>query len=131
MAPPSPRLLYMHATREISRRTMLKATGAAAVGLAGLARTAAKLKAGAAPCIARYAKLTANPDSRSGYTARPQVIVYRGVELRPRSTWPLNCGMTRQPVRICGHRARHEQRPYPLIHPMCQRRSAFHISDDV
>ncbi|MFY7626303.1 twin-arginine translocation signal domain-containing protein [Streptomyces soliscabiei] len=27
----------MHATRQISRRTMLKATGAAAVGLAGVA----------------------------------------------------------------------------------------------
>ncbi|WP_313884334.1 hypothetical protein [Streptomyces cynarae] len=113
----------MHATRQISRRTMLKATGAAAVGLAGvatpsvaaggafahpgllhtgayLARMAAKVKVGAAPYTAGYAKLSANPHSQSGYTARPQAIVYRGVELRPRSTWPQNYGTTRQPVRI-------------------------------
>jgi hypothetical protein len=144
----------MHATRQIGRRIMFKATGAAAVGLAGvatpsvaaggafahpgllhtgagLACMAAKVKAGAAPCTAGYAKLTANPHSRSGCTARPQAVVYRGVELRPRSTWPQNYGMTRQPVRICVHKSRHKQRPYPLIHPMCQRRFAFHISDDV
>ncbi|MGW5665728.1 hypothetical protein ACWEWG_37900 [Streptomyces sp. NPDC003758] len=113
----------MHATRQISRRTMLKATGAAAVGLVGvatpsvaaggafahpgllhtgtyLARMAAKVKVGAAPYTAGYAKLSANPHSQSGYTARPQAIVYRGVELRPRSTWPQNYGTTRQPVRI-------------------------------
>ncbi|MFI7298838.1 hypothetical protein [Streptomyces sp. NPDC050121] len=144
----------MHATRQISRRTTLKAAGAAAVGLAGvatpsvtaggafahpgllhtgadLARMAAKAKAGAAPCTAGYAKLTANPHSQSGCTARPQAIVHRGVQLHPRSTWAQNYGMTRQPVRICVHKARHKRRPYPLIHHMCQRRFTFHISDDV
>jgi len=102
---------------------MRKATGVAAAGLADvatpsvaaggafahpgllhagadLARMAAKVKAGAAPYIAGYAKLNAIPHSQSGYTARPQAIVYRGVELRPRNTWPQNYGMTRQPVRI-------------------------------
>ncbi|MGC0344064.1 hypothetical protein RKD20_009098 [Streptomyces sp. SLBN-8D4] len=133
---------------------MLRAPGAAVVGLAGVAtpsvagggafahpallhtgtdltRMAAKAKARAAPHAAGYAKLTANPHSQSGCTDRDQAIVYRGVELHPRSTWPQNNGMTRQPVRILCSQARHNQRPYPLIHPMCQRRSAFHISDDV
>lgn len=133
---------------------MLKATGAAAVGLAGvatpsvvaggafahhgllytgadLARMAAKVKAGAAPCTAGCAKLAANPHAQRAYTVCPQVIVYRGVELRPRSTWPQHCATTRQPERFLVHTAGHKQRPYPLIHPMCQRRAAFHISDDV
>ncbi len=133
---------------------MLKATGAAAVGLAGvatlsmaaggafahpgplhtgtdLARMAAKAKVRAASYTAGCAKLTAHPHARRGHTDRPQAIVYRGAELRPRSTWPQNYGMTRQPVRISCSQARHNQRPYPLIHPMCQRRSAFHISDGV
>ena len=67
----------MHAIRQIGRH---KATGAAAVG---------------------YAEPTANPHSQSGCTARPQAIVHRGTELRPRGTWPQNHGATRQPVRIC------------------------------
>ncbi|WP_329260234.1 hypothetical protein [Streptomyces pseudovenezuelae] len=103
---------------------MLKATGAAAVGLAGvatlsvdaggafahhgrlhtgadLARMAAKVKAGAAPYTAGYAKMTANRHAQSGCTARPQAIAYRSTALRPRNTWPQNYGTTRQPVRIC------------------------------
>ncbi|WP_405872373.1 alginate lyase family protein [Streptomyces sp. NBC_00005] len=95
----------MHVTRQISRRTMLKATGAAAgaVGIAtaagaapavaagtsyahpgllhtgaDLARMAAKVKAGAAPHTAGYAKLTANRHAQSGWTANPQATVYRG-----------------------------------------------------
>ncbi|MFF4356066.1 alginate lyase family protein [Streptomyces sp. NPDC001604] len=110
----------MHVTRQISRRTMLKATGAAAgvgaVGLtavatpavaaggafahpgllhtgADLARMAAKVKAGASPYTAGYAKLTANRHAQSDWTPNPQAIVYRGVELRPRSTWPQNYGI--------------------------------------
>ncbi|MET9908799.1 alginate lyase family protein [Streptomyces sp. NPDC006476] len=93
----------MHATREISRRTLLKATGAAA-GAAGiataaasptsaatgyahpgllhtgadLARMAAKVKAGAAPYTAGYARLTANRHAQSGWRANPQATVYRG-----------------------------------------------------
>lgn len=84
---------------------MLKATGAAAgaVGIAtaagaapavaagtsyahpgllhtgaDLARMAAKVKAGAAPHTAGYAKLTANRHAQSGWTANPQATVYRG-----------------------------------------------------
>jgi hypothetical protein len=93
----------MHATRQISRRTMLKATGAAAgaVSVASLAtpsvaagggfahpgllhtrtdlaRMAAKVKAGAAPYTAGYAKLTANRHAQSGWKANPQAVVYRG-----------------------------------------------------
>ncbi|WUD16967.1 alginate lyase family protein [Streptomyces sp. NBC_00519] len=95
----------MHATRQISRRTMLKATGAAAgtVGVgagvgaapaaaagrsfahpgllhtgADLARMAAKVKVGASPYTAGYAKLTANRHAQSGWTANPQAVVYRG-----------------------------------------------------
>jgi hypothetical protein len=105
----------MHATRQISRRTILKATGAAA-GAAGLAtaatpsvaaggafahpgllhtgadlaRMAAKVKAGVSPYTAGYAKLTANRHSQSDWTPHPQATVYRGVELRPRSTWQQN-----------------------------------------
>ncbi|OIJ91863.1 twin-arginine translocation signal domain-containing protein [Streptomyces monashensis] len=108
----------MHVTRQISRRTILKATGVAAgaapiataatpsvaaggpfahPGLlhtgADLARMAAKVKAGASPYTAGYAKLTANRHSQSDWTARPQTTVYRGAELRPRSTWPQNYGI--------------------------------------
>nr|WP_225097460.1 alginate lyase family protein [Streptomyces sp. CoH27] len=105
----------MHVTRQISRRAVLKATGVAAgaasiataatpsvaaggafahPGLlhtgADLARMAAKVKAGASPYTAGYAKLTANRHSQSDWTPNPQAIVYRGVELRPRSTWKQN-----------------------------------------
>ncbi|MEY9991652.1 hypothetical protein ABIE67_003684 [Streptomyces sp. V4I8] len=91
-------------TRQISRRSMLKAAGAAAgaVGIgtavlpapavaagayahpgllhtgADLGRMAAKVKAGAAPYAAGFAKLTANRHAQSGWTANPQEIVYRG-----------------------------------------------------
>jgi hypothetical protein len=93
----------MYVTRQISRRTVLKAAGAAAgaVGIgtvaapavaagaayahpgllhtsADLARMAAKVKAGAAPYTAGYAKLTANRHAQSGWTANPQATVYRG-----------------------------------------------------
>lgn len=71
---------------------MLKATGAAVVGLAGvatpsvaaggacapgagLARMVAKVKAGVAPCAAGCAQLTVNPHAQRSCTARPQVIV--------------------------------------------------------
>ncbi|MEU6257800.1 alginate lyase family protein [Streptomyces sp. NPDC047043] len=82
---------------------MLKASGAAAgaVGIASLAtpsvaagggfahpgllhtrtdlaRMAAKVKAGAAPYTAGYAKLTANRHAQSGWAANPQATVYRG-----------------------------------------------------
>ncbi|MGW1746754.1 alginate lyase family protein [Streptomyces sp. NPDC002092] len=128
----------MHVTRQISRRTMLKATGAAAgaVGLtavttpavaaggafvhpgllhtgADLARMAAKVKAGAAPYTAGYAKLTANPHAQSDWTPRPQTIVYRGVELRPRSTWPQNYGIL-----------------YNDIHAAYQNALRYHVSGD-
>ncbi|WP_329217749.1 alginate lyase family protein [Streptomyces sp. NBC_01485] len=43
-----------------------------------LARMAAKVKAGAAPYTAGYAKLTANRHAQSGWAANPQAIVYRG-----------------------------------------------------
>lgn len=95
----------MHLTRprQISRRGLLKAAGvtagavgvaaavpaapAAAVGYAhpgllhtgaDLARMAAKVKAGAAPHTAGYARLTANRHAQSGWTANPQATVYRG-----------------------------------------------------
>ncbi|MGW7168226.1 alginate lyase family protein [Streptomyces sp. NPDC054884] len=45
---------------------------------ADLARMAAKVKAGAAPYAAGYARLTANRHANSGWTANPQTIVYRG-----------------------------------------------------
>ncbi|MER5509164.1 alginate lyase family protein [Streptomyces sp. NPDC002766] len=93
-----------HVTSPISRRTLLKATGvtAGAAGLAtapaapslaasgafahpgllhtraDLARMAAKVKAGASPYTAGYAKLTANRHAQSGWTANPQAVVYRG-----------------------------------------------------
>lgn len=45
---------------------------------ADLDRMAAKVKAGAAPYTAGYAKLAANRHAQSGWTANPQAIVYRG-----------------------------------------------------
>ncbi|KOU66468.1 Tat pathway signal sequence domain protein [Streptomyces sp. MMG1533] len=45
---------------------------------ADLDRMAAKVKAGAAPYTAGFAKLTANRHAQSGWTANPQAIVYRG-----------------------------------------------------
>jgi hypothetical protein len=45
---------------------------------ADLDRMAAKVKAGAAPYTAGYAKLTANRHAQSGWTANPQETVYRG-----------------------------------------------------
>ncbi|MFG3032846.1 alginate lyase family protein [Streptomyces sp. NPDC048253] len=90
-------------SHQISRRGLLKAAGtaagavgvaaalpaapAAAVGYAhpgllhtgaDLARMAAKVKAGAAPYTAGYARLTANRHAQSGWTANPQATVYRG-----------------------------------------------------
>ncbi|MGW0755687.1 alginate lyase family protein [Streptomyces sp. NPDC002814] len=96
-----------HVTRQIiSRRSMLKATGVAAgavgIGTAAipspaaaagayahpgllhtrtdLARMAAKVKAGAAPYTAGFAKLTANRHAQSGWTANPLATVVRGGE---------------------------------------------------
>ncbi|MGW2566922.1 alginate lyase family protein [Streptomyces sp. NPDC001537] len=130
----------MHVTRQISRRTVLKATGAAAgagaVGLttvttpavaaggafthpgllhtgADLARMAAKVKAGASPYTAGYAKLTANRHAQSDWTPHPQAVVYRGVELRPRSTWPQNYGIL-----------------YNDIHAAYQNALRYHVSGD-
>ncbi|TPQ24046.1 alginate lyase family protein [Streptomyces sporangiiformans] len=128
----------MDVTRQISRRTILKATGAAAgaVGLAtvatpsvaaggtfahpgllhtgaDLARMAAKVKAGASPYTAGYAKLTANRHAQSDWTPNPQAIVYRGVELRPRSTWPQNYGIL-----------------YNDIHAAYQNALRYHVSGD-
>ncbi|MER5430848.1 alginate lyase family protein [Streptomyces sp. NPDC002588] len=95
----------MHLTRprQISRRSVLKAAGvtAGAVGVAAavpttpaaaagyahpgllharadLDRMAAKVKAGAAPYTAGYARLTANRHAQSGWTANPQQTVVRG-----------------------------------------------------
>ncbi|WP_286260396.1 alginate lyase family protein [Streptomyces graminofaciens] len=45
---------------------------------ADLARMAAKVKAGAQPYTAGYAKLTANRHAQSGWRANPQAIVSRG-----------------------------------------------------
>ncbi|MGC9536215.1 alginate lyase family protein [Streptomyces sp. UG1] len=93
-----------HVTRQISRRSMLKAAGATAgaVGIgtavtpapavaaggyahpgllhtrADLDRMAAKVKAGAEPYTAGFARLTANGRSHSGWTPRPAATVYRG-----------------------------------------------------
>ena len=52
---------------------------------ADLARMAAKVKARAAPYTAGYAVLTANRHSDSGWTARPQAIVYRGAGAGPQN----------------------------------------------
>ncbi|MFD5267683.1 alginate lyase family protein [Streptomyces sp. NPDC058335] len=109
----------MHETRrrQISRRSLLKATGATAGAVtlstgiaqatgraqtaggaqaagsargsgyahpgllhtgADLDRMAAKVKAGAAPYAAGFAKLAANRHAQSGWTANPQATVYRG-----------------------------------------------------
>lgn len=94
-------------TAQISRRSMLKiagtAAGAAGLGAgpgavatpaaaaggayahpgllhtaADLARMAAKVKAGAAPYTAGFARLTANAHAQSSWTARPAATVYRG-----------------------------------------------------
>ena len=43
-----------------------------------LDRMAKKVKAGAAPYTAGFARLTANPHAQSTWTANPQAIVYRG-----------------------------------------------------
>ncbi|MFK0287253.1 alginate lyase family protein [Streptomyces sp. NPDC090499] len=43
-----------------------------------LGRMAAKVKAGAAPYAAGFARLTANRHAQSGWQARPQAVVYRG-----------------------------------------------------
>jgi hypothetical protein len=43
-----------------------------------LDRMAAKVKAGAAPYAAGFAKLTANRHAQSGWQARPKAVVYRG-----------------------------------------------------
>ncbi len=43
-----------------------------------LDRMAAKVKAGAAPYAAGFARLTANRHAQSGWQARPQAVVYRG-----------------------------------------------------
>ncbi|MEX1656712.1 alginate lyase family protein [Streptomyces pseudovenezuelae] len=45
---------------------------------ADLTRMAAKVKAGAAPCTAGFARLTANRHAQSGWTPNPQTTVYRG-----------------------------------------------------
>ncbi len=127
----------MDVTRQISRRTLLKTTGAAAgaVGLAtvatpsvaaggtfahpgllhtgaDLARMAAKVKAGASPHTAGYAKLTANRHSQSDWTAHPQTIVYRGTEPR-RGTWVQNYGIL-----------------YNDIHAAYQNALRYHVSGD-
>ncbi|MFE2061595.1 alginate lyase family protein [Streptomyces sp. NPDC059467] len=97
----------MHTTRQISRRSMLKASGVAVGAAAGIAaasgtataagtgsgafahpgllhtrtdldRMAAKVKAGAAPYTAGFARLTANRHAQSGWQPRPQAVVYRG-----------------------------------------------------
>ncbi|MGW2958280.1 alginate lyase family protein [Streptomyces sp. NPDC001220] len=91
-------------TRQISRRSLLKASGAtvgAATGITAavrpaaaadgafahpgllhtrtdLDRMAAKVRAGAAPYTAGFARLTANRHAQSGWQARPQAVVYRG-----------------------------------------------------
>ncbi|MFK4104540.1 alginate lyase family protein [Streptomyces sp. NPDC019531] len=97
-------MTYVTSTAQISRRSMLKAAGAAGVAVtaatalpatasaagsalahpgllhtsADLSRMAAKVKAGAAPYTAGFAKLTANRHAQSGWTANPQATVYRG-----------------------------------------------------
>ncbi|MEW2807291.1 alginate lyase family protein [Streptomyces massasporeus] len=45
---------------------------------ADLGRMAAKVKAGARPYAAGFAKLTANRHAQSGWRANPQAVVYRG-----------------------------------------------------
>ncbi len=92
-------------TSQISRRAMLRATAAAGAAVtattalpataataadsafahpgllhtrADLTRMAAKVKAGAAPCTAGFARLTANRHAQSDWTPNPQTTVYRG-----------------------------------------------------
>ncbi|MEV8430411.1 alginate lyase family protein [Streptomyces sp. HUAS 31] len=94
-----------HVTRQISRRSMLRAAGAtagavgagigttaapaAAAGAsfahpgllhtrADLDRMAAKVKAGAQPHTAGFARLAANPHAQSGWRPRPSTVVHRG-----------------------------------------------------
>ncbi|MFF4058173.1 alginate lyase family protein [Streptomyces sp. NPDC001668] len=95
-------MTHVTSTAQISRRSMLKAAGAAGVAVsavtaapataagagfahpgllhtaADLARMAAKVKAGAAPYTAGFARLTANRHAQSGWTPHPQTTVYRG-----------------------------------------------------
>jgi hypothetical protein len=94
-------MTFVTSTAQISRRSMLKAAGATGVAVtaatalpaaadsgfahpgllhtrADLARMAAKVKAGAAPYTAGFAKLTANRHAQSGWTPHPQTTVYRG-----------------------------------------------------
>ncbi|MFF7137913.1 MULTISPECIES: alginate lyase family protein [unclassified Streptomyces] len=95
-------MTFVTSTAQISRRSMLKAAGATGVAVtaatalpataadsgfahpgllhtrADLARMAAKVKAGAAPYTAGFAKLTANRHAQSGWTPQPQTTVYRG-----------------------------------------------------
>ncbi|WBO64951.1 alginate lyase family protein [Streptomyces camelliae] len=127
----------MHVTRQISRRAILKATGVAAgaasiataatpsvaaggafahPGLlhtgADLARMAAKVKAGASPYTAGYAKLTANRHSQSAWTPNPQAIVYRGTVYRGTGN-PQNYGVL-----------------YHDIHAAYQNALRYHVSGD-
>ncbi|MFD3841600.1 alginate lyase family protein [Streptomyces sp. NPDC058642] len=99
-------MTHVTSTSLISRRTMLKATGAvgtvgafgvgttlaappasAASGYAhpgllhtgtDLARMKSKVTAGAAPYTAGYARLTANRHAQSGWTPNPQTTITRG-----------------------------------------------------
>ncbi|MFE3858009.1 alginate lyase family protein [Streptomyces griseorubiginosus] len=98
-------MTHVTSTSRISRRSMLKAAGAAGAATVAatalpatataapasafahpgllhtgtdLARMAAKVKAGAAPYTAGFAKLTANRHAQSGWTPNPQRTVYRG-----------------------------------------------------
>ncbi|WP_328773986.1 alginate lyase family protein [Streptomyces sp. NBC_00286] len=105
-------------TPPISRRSVLKATGTAVgavaigttlaptpAGAAGAAafahpgllhtradldRMAAKVKAGAEPYTAGFAKLTANRHAQSSWVANPQTVVYRGQNSpSPQNYWIL------------------------------------------
>lgn len=94
-----------HVTPQISRRSMLRAAGAtagavgagigttapaaAATGAsfahpgllhtrADLDRMAARVKAGAQPHTAGFARLAANPHAQSGWRPRPSTVVHRG-----------------------------------------------------
>ncbi|WP_346185718.1 alginate lyase family protein [Streptomyces osmaniensis] len=93
-----------HVTRKISRRSMLRAAGATAgavgagIGTAApaaasgasfahpgllhtradLDRMTAKVKAGAQPHTAGFARLAANPHAQSGWRPRPSAVVHRG-----------------------------------------------------
>ena len=94
-----------HVTPQISRRSMLRAAGATAGAVgAGIGTTApaaaatgasfahpgllhtradldrmtAKVKAGAQPHTAGFARLAANPHAQSGWRPRPSAVVHRG-----------------------------------------------------